>query len=204
MFFLMEIFVTREEKRMLEEYSQMMNDKNLLYHLRINARTRYNNLYNSVKQRTEKYEQLKIKKDDFKYEVVFNLKHEYKLSDDLAKQLVMSEEVSSKIDDDIIFAQHQGPDFWAKKIHDAFTKNLFEKDSFSTTCICGIQYEMVLKDQDGRIFDTIVQVKNVPLLKCPNCDDEIMLGHVSRMYASKIKEAFKNDLGVIDYGSEMA
>lgn len=200
----MDIFVTKEEKRMLEEYSQMMNDKNLLYHLRINARTRYNNLYNSVKERAEKYEELKTKRDHFKYQIVDDLKHQYKFSDDLAKQVVMSQEVSSNIDDDMVWSQHMGSEFWAKKINDAFTKNLFEEKNLSSKCICGTHYEMILKDQDGRLFDSIIKVKNVPLLKCPNCKEETMLGHVSRMYAAKIKEAFKKNLEVIDYGSEMA
>lgn len=200
----MEIFITREEKRMLDKYSQIMGDKSLTISQRRVGRIRYDNLYNSVKQRAIKYEELKIKRDDFKYEILDNLKYQYEFSDDLAKQLVMSEEVSSKIDDDIVWAQHQGAEFWAKKINDAFTKNLFEQEDLSLKCICGTQYEMILKNKDGRFFDTMVQVRNVPLLKCSNCDEEIMLGHVSRIYASKIKEAFKSNLEVIDYGSEMA
>lgn len=83
---------------------------------------------------TDKKEMEKLLKDKIKYEsdngypsfrneIVEVLEFRYSIDSIKAKQHVWDPFISEKIMNDIEWAQHMGPSFWAKYIHDELIEN---------------------------------------------------------------------------------
>ncbi len=75
----------------------MMNVKNMVNHLE---------------------EQKKLGYPNFKNKIVSSLVEEYGFEEKLAKNLVFHSIVTKRIEEDIIWSQHMGAEFWAEVVAD--------------------------------------------------------------------------------------
>lgn len=61
-------------------------------------------------------EQKRLGHPNFKNQIIEALVEEFGVESEEAKRAVFHSEIESRIDEDMIWAQHMGPDFWAETI----------------------------------------------------------------------------------------
>ncbi|MEC2109989.1 YgiT-type zinc finger protein [Bacillus sp. PK3-037] len=66
-------------------------------------------------------------------------------------------------------------------------------------CECGEKASLSYFNKIGRFGDSFVTVKNVPVYKCSECDEEIVRGADSLKFFEKTKEAVKKGLTEIEF-----
>lgn len=66
-------------------------------------------------------------------------------------------------------------------------------------CYCGGKAYLSYINEIGRHHENPVTVKKVPVYRCTNCSEEILLGSDATQLASKIKEAAEKNKKVIDF-----
>lgn len=59
---------------------------------------------------------------NFKKQIINELVEKYSFREQTAKRILLISDIKQSIDDDIEWAQHMGPEYWAKEINDYFSR----------------------------------------------------------------------------------
>lgn len=66
-------------------------------------------------------------------------------------------------------------------------------------CICGSYARINYITKIGRVNGTLIQVLNVPVYVCNDCDYSFMIGSDSIKFAKKVQEAYDKKMDSISF-----